>query len=441
MPTPSPTAEQRAESRLTAALRSATLAVIAAYALRMLLFFLSHHWGNPLDPKLETVGEELGMVAGSIATGHGFSTPFPGYATATGWLAPVFPYLAAIGYKIFHLDPYSALLFCQIMNCTFSAAICWPIYALGKEVFGPRIGLAAAWVWVFLPYAVLMPLEWTWDQSLSALLLSLLIWATYRLREEVSSRAWFGYGLLWAFSALTNPALCGVLPFLLGWLIIERRRKGLAWARMTAKAVFIFVLALLPWTARNYFTLDGFVFVKSNFGLELWLGNNPAVKEIYSPELHPSGNFRQRILLIMNGEPNYNRIKEHEAIAFIRAHPKRFLQLSFERFVDTWAATYDSTVDPWIHVFHLEKADVWFCSIFSILALAGILLALEGRIWDSLPLIICMVIFPIPYYITHTAIRYRHPIDPVMTILAVYAIGRLGFALVPQREPVAAPAD
>jgi len=35
------------------------------------------------------------------------------------------------------------------------------------------------------------------------------------------------------------------------------------------------------------------------------------------------------------------------------------------------------------------------------------------------------VLFPIPYYITHTALRYRHPIDPFMTIFTVYAVARL----------------
>lgn len=378
--------------------------------------------GGTLHPGFKAVGLETGMVGASIASGRGFSAPFPGYPATTAWLAPVFPLLTAIGYKIFHLYAYGALLFCQTMNCAFSAAICWPIYAIGSKVFGRRIGLASAWLWVFFPYAVLMPLEWTWDQSLSALMLSLLVWASYQLPETDSSKLWFGYGLLWAFSALVNPTLCALLPFLLGWIAFERHRRRLPWFRLAAKVAFIFVLALLPWTARNYFALDGLVFVKSNLGLELWLGNNLAVKEVYSPELSPMSNFRERIELILNGEPNYNREKEREAIAFIKADPRRFLQLFFGRFVDTWAATYDSEVEPWITVLHLQKENEWFCATFSILSLAGIILALKSKIGDSMPLAICLVIFPIPYYITHTSLRYRHPIDPVMTILTVYAV-------------------
>jgi hypothetical protein len=43
----------------------------------------------------------------------------------------------------------------------------------------------------------------------------------------------------------------------------------------------------------------------------------------------------------------------------------------------------------------------------------------------------CLLVFPIPYYITHTALRYRHPIDPFLAIFAVYAISRLWRALSP----------
>jgi hypothetical protein len=63
----------------------------------------------------------------------------------------------------------------------------------------------------------------------------------------------------------------------------------------------------------------------------------------------------------------------------------------------------------------------------------------RGKIRDNLPPAICLVIFPIPRYITHSALRYRHSIDPVMTILAVYAIGCLCSAAGPRRKVPATP--
>ncbi|MCU1341223.1 MAG: hypothetical protein JWN92_646 [Candidatus Acidoferrum typicum] len=415
----------RINCTLASILRSPALAVVAAYLLRMLLFWLSHHNEDFAHPKYETVGMENGLVALSLATGKGFFGPYPGYEAITAVIAPVYPFLSAIGYKIFHLDSFAGVIFCQTMNSAFSAATCWPIHAVGKKVFGEKVGLASAWLWVVLPYAVLYPLEWTWDQSLAALMLALIMWATFGLRDSASTLRWSAYGLLWGFTALVNPTTCILLPFLLGWLAFQRWRSGLPSAALVMRTVFLFVLTLLPWTIRNYYAVNGFVFVKSNFGLEFWLGNNPAVKEVVSPDLHPISSYMERVQLILSGEPNYNQLKQKQAIAFIRSQPRIFLKNLFDRVLDNWAATYDSKVDPWIPLLHLSKVDVWFCSAFSVLSFAGLILALRANFLDSLPLAMSLLLFPIPYYITHTGLRYRHPIDPFMTIFTIYALFRL----------------
>jgi 4-amino-4-deoxy-L-arabinose transferase-like glycosyltransferase len=419
---------------ITTVLRSPALAVAAAYTLRMVLLWLSHRGEDILYPRFGAVGLETQLVALSLAAGKGFFGPYRRYEAPTACIAPVYPFLLAIGDKLFHFTLYGSTVFGQLMNCLFSAATCWPIFSIAKKVFSRRIGLASAWLWAFFPYAVLLPLEWTWDQSLSALLLALIVCVTFKLRESASSLALTSYGLLWALAALVNPTLCLLLPFLLIWLMVQpgpSRRLSLASA---ARIVVFFVLALLPWTIRNYYTLDGFVFVKSNFGMEFWLGNNPAVKEIYSAQRHPADNQGELISLILSGEPNYNREKEHEAIVYIEKRPGVFFKNVADRFDDTWAATYDSRVEPWILTLGLSRADVWFCLIFSVVSLAGMILALVTHWQDALPLAMCLVLFPIPYYITHTALRYRHPIDPFITILAVYAIARLWRALTASRD-------
>lgn len=427
----------RTKRAFACVLRSPTLAVAAAFVLRMILLWLSHRGENPAHPRFETVGLEAQLLASSLAAGKGFFEPYPAYPTPTAWLAPAYPFLWSILEKLFHPDPSSSLstVMAQTMNCLFSAATCWPIFAIGKRVFGRSVGLASAWLWVFLPYAVLLPLEWTWDQSLSALMLAWIVSLTFQLSESDSSLSLTGYGLLWALAALVNATLCVLLPFLLVWLLVRRSRLGWPWFPSAARVILIFVLALLPWTIRNYYAVDGLVFVKSNFGTEFWLGNNPAVKEVFSPERHPWSDRGELISLMLNGEPNYNRLKQRQAIAFIEAQPRVFLRNVSDRFKDTWAATYDSRADPWIQTLKMGRIDVWFCLFFSILSLAGMALALQSGWRDALPLAMCVVLFPIPYYITHTALRYRHPIDPFLTILTVYAVARFWRALVPNRPP------
>ena len=191
-------------------------------------------------------------------------------------------------------------------------------------------------------------------------------------------------------------------------------------ASLAARAAVFFVLGLLPWTVRNYWAMDGFVPVKSNFGVELWLGNNPGVQHIYSPRLHPWVNLNQALQLAMNGEVNYSRLTGRAALRFIATHPGRFLELFAERVGDTWTAQYDVKTDPWLMELHLEKGYVVYYSAFSLLALTGLLVAGYTYRWEAAPLILTVLLFPVIYYITHSGARYRHPIDPVLCILSVF---------------------
>jgi hypothetical protein len=44
-----------------------------------------------------------------------------------------------------------------------------------------------------------------------------------------------------------------------------------------------------------------------------------------------------------------------------------------------------------------------------------------------------LILFPVPYYITHAEFRYRLNIDPVLTVLAAYAVTQLAATLSRQR--------
>jgi 4-amino-4-deoxy-L-arabinose transferase-like glycosyltransferase len=410
------------DGRLKNILMSPGLAVVAAFVLRMFFFWLMHRGGDIDNPRFRTVGIEIESVARSIAGGFGFSKIMYIFEGPTAWIAPVFPYLIAPVSKLTHLNTAATLAGCQILNSVFAAMTCWPIYALGKRIFGPGVGLASAWLWVFLPTAVQMPLEWVWDQSLSALLLPLLLCATFAIRESESKIRWTGYGLFWAFAALTNPALCVLLPFLLVWVMWVRRKSFMPTVLLTARAALFFALGLLPWTVRNYWAMDGFVPVKSNFGLELWLGNNPAVQHIYTPRLHPWVDSNQAVALAMNGEVNYSHKAGRSALLFIETHPSRFLELLLERIGDTWTDKYDVQTDPWLMELHLEKAYVIYYSGFSLLGLAGLLVGSYQYRVEVVPLALAVLLFPVIYYVTHSAARYRHPIDPVMCILSVFVV-------------------
>lgn len=418
------------ENALHIGLRSPATAVAAALLLRLGCLYLAHDAGGNFFP----VGQEAGNVAWSLALGHGFSSPLVGMQGPTAWVAPVYPSLLALGFKLLSMNPYHVVLFGQILNAIFSAFTCWPIYLLTRKLFNLRVALASSWAWAVLPTAILFSLEWIWDQSLSAFLLTSLLCATVYLSSEPSPEAaprpanarrdallWVGYGIGWALTLLTNPATGLLLPVLLPWLAWKLHRSRAPWKGPIAIAVLACVLGVAPWTARNYAAFGRFVPVKSNFGLEFWLGNNPDVKIIWTWWLSPASDVAESNELHRLGEIAYMHGKQSEAFDFIRAHPGAFLDWSFDRFVDTWTALWDQRADPWVNALHAGMAYLFFCSAFSLLALLGLLLARRADALETFPLSAAMLFFPLTYYITHSAMRYRHPIDPVMTILAVYA--------------------
>ena len=414
------------EDFIQIALRSPLAAVAAALLLRLVFLYLAYQVGG----NFFAVGQEAGNVAWALALGHGFSAPLTGMQGPTAWVAPVYPTLLALGFKLLSMNPYHVVIFGQVINSIFSALTCWPIYLIAKKLFSPRVALASSWTWAVLPTAILFPLEWIWDQSLSALVLTALLCATLYLAEEPSIRVersvrywllWAAYGIGWALALLTNPAIGLLLPFFAAWLAWKHHKNGVAWKGPIAIAALTCVLGIIPWTARNYVAFGQFVPIKSNFGLEFWLGNNPAVKIIWTWWRSPASDAAESAELHRLGEIAYMHAKQSEALGFIKAHPGTFLDGSFDRFVDTWTALWDQRADPWVHALDAGTAYATFCSVFSLLALLGLLLARRADALQTFPLSAAMLLFPLTYYITHSAVRYRHPIDPVMTFLAVYA--------------------
>ena len=46
----------------------------------------------------------------------------------------------------------------------------------------------------------------------------------------------------------------------------------------------------------------------------------------------------------------------------------------------------------------------------------------EGRFRLAVLFLLPLMVFPLPYYITHAEFRYRLVVDPLLTILAAYAL-------------------
>lgn len=365
--------------------------------------------------------QETGSIAKSLATGKGFSSPFGRDAGPTAWLTPVYPLLVAGVFRLFGIFTRASLFAVVLFNALFSSAVCVLIFHVGRHVAGPGIGRGAAWLWAIFPNAVMMPFEWVWDTSLSALLAAVILWATLELSESARRRDWCAYGLLWGFTLMTNPALGTLLPFMLAWAAYRARREiTFASLKRAAAAVSITVLCCVPWTIRNYAVFHRLIPLRSNFPLELYIGNN----ENYAPHATwPPKISKERELAryFHMDEMAFMDEEKRKALAFMRAYPTVEVKLIAARFVAFWTGL----MDPWRGFLsadsQLIRVLLVFSAVTAFVGLFGVVALLWKRNLNWFPLTAYPLVYPCLFYLTHSNLRYRHPIDPVVLLLTAIA--------------------
>jgi hypothetical protein len=401
-----------------------SLALILLIALGARVWYA---WNQERHMRADLVGlvpflNETGNIAYSLAAGHGFSSPYWQETGPTAWLTPVYPALVAVIFKIFGIHTPHAFFAVVFLNILFSVATCVPLFYIGKRVGGLGVASGAAWLWALFPNAIMIPYEWVWDTSLSALLLATILWATMELADTQSVRAWCGYGLLWGFALMTNPSLGSLLPLLLGWAGYRACKKGRLHFSRPLLACAIAVLCCLPWTLRNYLAFHRFIPLRSNLPFELWLGNNEQFDE-QSQVVPAADPERAEIRKYVHvGETAFMQDKWQKATGFMRAHPRLEITLFARRFVATWTGvekpidSFRDTDSPLVRL-------VLISNTFAALGgLCGILALLRSRSVYAFPLAAGPIVYPVIYYVTHTSLRYRHPIDPIVLLLLAIAV-------------------
>ena len=433
-----------------------SLALIVVVAMGVRVAFA---WDQARKISPEVLGivpfqQETGNIAYALAVGKGFSNVFRTETGPTAWLAPVYPSIVAATFKLFGVFTARAFFACVALNILFSAAASVPIFFAGKRIGGLGVGAGAAWLWAVFPSAVMMPFEWIWDTSLSALIGGLLLWATLELAESEKWLDWSVYGVLWGLALMTNPALGLLLPFLLGWAALRGRgESSLRWKQATL-AASVAVLCCVPWTIRNYVAFHRFIPVRSNLPFELWLGNNDIFDEQARGGRKSITRTEEARRYAQLGETAYMAEKWELATSFMRTHPGLELQLAGRKFVDFWMGTespaknFRETDSSLIRGILLSSFLTAVGALFGVVALWGGQKKITHRRRDGaeseengdrgeemtknsvFPLAMFPVIFPCLYYGTHADLRYRHPIDPIILLLTAIAIANAaGFAV------------
>jgi hypothetical protein len=364
---------------------------------------------------------EVGSVAAALAQGQGFCCVFHQPTGPTAWLAPVYPFLLANIFRVFGSFTVASFYAAALFNCVFSALACLPLFYVGLRMGNQITASVAGWLWAVFPSGILIPFEWIWDTSLSALLAISLLWATFRLADDTRRRNLILYGLFWGFCLLVNPALGAVFPFQLLWLYFQLRSSKLRRLGEIALVVCLAILVCLPWTIRNAVQFHRFIPIRSDFPFELWMGNNPIYDE-HSRQMNRITRYEEVHRYSQLGEMAFLEEKGRAAKEFILTHPELTLQLAARRAVAMWMGTPTPWQDFWRTDSNLARF-VFFWNAVTILGVAtGLACLFFVRRWFLLPVAAFPLAFPLVYYLTQVSLRLRHPCDPILALLMALAL-------------------
>jgi hypothetical protein len=237
----------------------------------------------------------------------------------------------------------------------------------------------------------------------------------------VGLKPWFWFGLLWGIAALNSTVLLAFLPAsgLWAWYHSARRHKPSLAGVVLAAAVFIACIA--PWTYRNYKTFGKLILMRDNFGVELRLGNGPGADGTWMEYLHPTQDLYGMRQYTAMGELPYIEMRKRQAVDFIKADYGRFAILCVRRFVYFWNGPPKVSKVWWL----AEARNSLFLAS-SILMFWGLGRALRKHKPGAWLLLWLMLLYPAIYYVVFPGQRYRHPIEPEMTILGVYLLTEAG---------------
>ncbi len=390
---------------------------LVALAIRVTVtHFLYKEWLDPFV--LEHWA--FGRIGRSLATGHGFGNPMASTGPSA-LLPPVYPYILAAIFKLFGVYTKSSIIAALVLNGIISSATCIPVYYLAKKNFGDRAAKWAGWGWALSPYGIYYGADWAWSTPLITLLLCCLFLWALNLEEDSRATRWIAFGLVTGGAILTEPSILSVVPLLTLYTLYRRYRQNRAWIAQAAAVATAVAVVITPWTIRNYELFHKLIPVRSGLGLELYIGNNGYDLSWVNRDLHPNHNAVEQSEYERDGEIAYMNHKQNQAIDYIKAHPAWYAKMTVRRFVYLWTG-YWSLSPAYLKEEPLDPPNIFVCTTLTILMLIGLIKAAGQNPPLARRYAIAFAFYPAVYCLTHPETYYLRPLDPLINILAMYAV-------------------
>ena len=398
------------------------------------------------------------LLAQRVLAGHGFSFGQDWWpVTRAGEPTAHWSYLyTSYLVVIYALVGYHPLVPRLIQAVLVGFLMPWLTYRVGNRHFGPKVGLVAAGISAFYLYFVYY----------SAALMTEIFYITSILwvmdqagqlgqaeRESKTNFKWQQvvlFGLSLAVTVLLRQLFLLIIPLIFAWLLWQTYRHSVAktqakqdgqsdsssglfqtlraniltkqMAQMMAGlivATVMVILAIVPWSIRNYRAFDTFVLLNTNAGFAFFWGNHPAHGYNFIPIMTPAqyGALVPAELQVLN-EGELDRVLLKEGLSFVAQDPVRYMILSITRireYFKFWPSTESGLISNLSRVFSF--------GILLPFILYGLIKSLRQPDFSSrMHLYLFMAAYTGIHLLSWALVRYRLPVDALFLIFAGIAV-------------------
>jgi dolichyl-phosphate-mannose-protein mannosyltransferase len=414
---------------------------------------------NPMPGTYDQVSYD--RLAQRLLDGYGFTFdklwwPYTHAGEPTAhWSYLYTLYLAAI----YGLVGYHPLVARLIQAVLVGVLMPWLVYRLGSRYFGRQVGLVASGVMACYAYFVYYA-GTLMTESFYIIGILLVLDIAGQLGQAAESSAGTRQhglllGLALGMTVLLRQVFLLFIPVLFVWLLwrsyryqtnpsgvdlisqkneahgeIPSRKMGLAtslrnkpvirMAGILLTASVVLILAISPWTIRNYLAFHRFVLLNTNAGFAFYWSNHPIHGQNYPAEL-PDWEAYVRLIpseLLSLDEAELDQTLLVRGFGFIRDDPRRYLMLSISRFDDYfkfWPSTESGLIS------NLSRG-LSFGLLWPLMAFGFIMRLRRSFSSEILILYLFIIIYSAIHLLSWSLIRYRLPIDAVLIIFAGAAL-------------------
>jgi len=313
---------------------------------------------------------------------------------------------------------------------------CVLLACAGRRLFDKAVGISAGFAMAF--YAPAIFYDGLFHKTaLAALLLCLLIYILSILADVTRPKLlWFFAGFVAAALILTRQNALILVAGVVFWLFVHYRRlpkQGLVFAVLFLSGTAVL---LMPVAIRNRIVGGEFILTTSNFGRNLYIGNNENADGCYKPlvfgrghplyELADDTSLAQQAAGGKLSAAQVSRYWTGRAVDYITAQPGHWLKLMAGKFVLLFnAAEILDTEDlysyaDWSKPLRLANLFLHF-GVVCPLALAGLIMTWhkKNRLWLFYLLPALYAVSVLVFYIFG---RYRYPLVPFAILFASAAV-------------------